>query len=252
MLLLAPALGLLPQATLAALVIVYSVGLIDPAEFAAIRRVRNMEFGWALAAAAGVLVLGTLKGILVAIVVSLVSLSVQAAQPKVYAVGRKRGADVLRPLSPQHPDDETFEGLLIVRPEGRIFFANVESVAEQIRVLIARHRPRVLALDMSRVPDIEYSALRLLLDLDRRAGAQGLDWWLVALNPEVLQVVTRCGLAERLGRDRMLFNARTAIERFLARGPTPAHTAAGSHQAEQRGPAAIDDPAHAGKTGAEQ
>jgi len=220
MLLLAPALGLLPQATLAALVIVYSVGLIDPAEFAAIRRIRTMEFGWALAAAAGVLLLGTLKGILVAIVVSLVSLSVQAAQPKVYAIGRKRGADVLRPLSPEHPDDETFEGLLIVRPEGRIFFANVESVAEQIRALIARHQPRVLALDMSRVPDIEYSALRLLLDLDRRALALGIDWWLVALNPEVLEVVKRCGLAERLGRERMLFNARTAIERFLAQEHT--------------------------------
>ena len=220
MLLLAPALGLLPQATLAALVIVYSVGLIDPAEFATIRRVRTMEFGWALAAAGGVLLLGTLKGILVAIVVSLVSLSAQAAQPKVYAIGRKRGADVLRPLSAQHPDDETFEGLLIVRPEGRIFFANVESVAEQIRALIARHQPRVLALDMSRVPDIEYSALRLLLDLDRRAVALGIDWWLVALNPEVLGVVTRCGLAERLGRERMLFNARTAIERFLAQEHT--------------------------------
>ena len=179
-----------------------------------------MEFGWALAAAAGVLLLGTLKGILVAIVVSLVSLSVQAAQPKVYAIGRKRGADVLRPLSAQHPDDETFEGLLIVRPEGRIFFANAESVAEQIRALIARHQPRVLALDMSRVPDIEYSALRLLLDLDRRALALGIDWWLVALNPEVLEVVKRCGLAERLGRERMLFNARTAIERFLAQEHT--------------------------------
>jgi high affinity sulfate transporter 1 len=215
MLFLAPLLGRLPQATLAAVVIVYSVGLIDPAEFAAIRRVRTMEFYWALAAAAGVLLLGTLKGILVAIVISLVSLSVQAAHPKVYAIGRKRGADVLRPLSAEHPDDETFDGLLIARPEGRIFFANAESVAEQVRALVKQHRPRVVALDMSRVPDIEYSALRVLLDLDRRAAAQGLEWWLVALNPSVLEVVTRSGLAERLGRERLLFNARAAIQRFL-------------------------------------
>jgi high affinity sulfate transporter 1 len=216
MLLLAPLLGRLPQATLAAIVIVYSVGLIEPAEFSAIRRVRAMEFRWALVAAAGVLLLGTLKGILVAIVVSLVSLSIQAAQPKVYAIGRKRGADVLRPLSPEHPDDETFEGLLIARPEGRLFFANVESVAQQIQDLILQHHPRVVALDMSRVPDIEYSALRVLLDLDRRTAARGLEWWLVALNPTVLEVVTRSGLAERLGRERMLFNARAAIQRFTA------------------------------------
>ena len=225
MLVLAPLIGLLPQATLAAIVIVYSIGLIDPAEFAAIRRVRVMEFRWALVAAAGVLLLGTLKGILVAIVVSLVTLSAQAARPSVYAIGRKRGADVLRPLSPEHPDDETFEGLLIARPEGRIFFANVESVAEQIRELIKKYRPRVVALDMSRVPDIEYSALSLLLDLDRRAAAQGLEWWLVALNPHVLEVVTRAGLAERLGRERMLFNARAAIHRFLEQAPPDARAA---------------------------
>src|SRR4029453_1353381 len=70
MLLLAPILGLMPNATLAAVVIVYSVGLIQPAEFRAIRSVRSMEFRWALIAAAGVLVFGTLKGIVVAIIAS--------------------------------------------------------------------------------------------------------------------------------------------------------------------------------------
>jgi len=228
MLLLAPVLGLLPQTSLAAVVIVYSVGLIQPSEFIAIRRIRTMEFRWAVAACLGVLVFGTLKGILIAIVMSLISLSVQAAQPTVHAIGRKRGADVLRPLSPEHPDDEAIEGLLIARPEGRIFFANAESVAAQVQALVRQHRPRVVALDMSRVPDIEYSALRVLLDLDRRSAAQGLDWWLVGLNPGVLEVVTRSGLAEKLGRDRMLFNARVAIRRFLELQPAEQATDAPS------------------------
>ena len=70
-----------------------------------------MEFRWALVACLGVLVFGTLNGIVVAIVVSLIGLASQMAHPPVYAIGRKRGADVLRPLSPEHPDDETFEGL---------------------------------------------------------------------------------------------------------------------------------------------
>ena len=132
MLLLAPMLGLLPNATLAAVVIVYSVGLIQPAEFRAIRNVRTMEFRWALIACAGVLVFGTLKGIVVAIIVSMIGLASQTAHPRVSVIGRKRGADVLRPLSPEHPDDETFEGLLIVRPEGRLFFVNAQDVADQI------------------------------------------------------------------------------------------------------------------------
>ena len=216
MLLLAPLLGLMPHATLAAVVIVYSVGLIQPAEFRAIRSVRSMEFRWALIACVGVLVFGTLKGIVVAIIVSMIGLASQTAHPRVSVIGRKRGADVLRPLSPEHPDDETFEGLLIVRPEGRLYFVNAQYVAEQIDALVTQHKPRVLALDMSRVPDIEYSALQALMEGEKRATERGTVVWLVGLNPGVLEVVRHAGLDQRLGRERMLFNARAAIERYQA------------------------------------
>jgi anti-anti-sigma factor len=216
MLLVAPLLGLLPYATLAAVVIVYSVGLIQPGEFRAIRRVRRMEFRWAAVACLGVLVFGTLKGIVVAIVVSMIGLASQTAHPRVYVIGRKRGADVLRPLSPEHPDDETFEGLLIVRPEGRLFFVNAQSVSEQIEALLAEHEPRVVALDMSRVPDLEYSALQALAEGERRLSERGVTVWLVGLNPGVLEMARNAGLYERLGRERMLFNARAAIARYEA------------------------------------
>lgn len=234
MVLIAPLLGMLPNATLAMVVIVYSVGLIQPAEFRAIRRVRTMEFRWALAAMLGVLVFGTLKGIVIAIIVSLVSLSGQAARPTVHVIGRKRGADVLRPLSPEFPDDETFEGLLILRPEGRLFFANAQSVAEQFQALIARHQPRVVVIDMSRVPDIEYSALQALIEGEKRTMERGITVWLAGMNPAVLEVVRRTDLEQRLGRERMLFNVRVAIERYqalqarerVAAGAAPAPAAA--------------------------
>jgi SulP family sulfate permease len=219
MLLLAPILGLLPNATLAAIVIVYSVGLIQPLEFLAIRKVRRMEFRWALIAALGVLVFGTLQGIVVAIIVSLIGLASQTAQPRVSIIGRKRGADVLRPLSPEHPDDETFDGLMIVRPEGRLFFVNAQYVADQIDALITQHQPRVLALDMSRVPDIEYSALQAVMEGEQRMTARGVVVWLAGLNPSVLEVVRHAGLDQRLGPERMLFNARAVIERYQALPP---------------------------------
>ena len=216
MLLLAPLLGLLPFATLAAVVIVYSVGLIQPAEFYSILKIRRMEFYWALAACLGVLVFGTLRGIVVAIIVSLISLVHQTANPPVHVIGRKRGADVLRPLSPDKPDDETFEGLLIVRPEGRIYFANAQNIADKINSLVEQYQPRVVALDMSRVPDIEYSALQMLIEGEKRTADRGLTLWLTALNPGALKVLRQSGLADRLGPERLLFNAREAISRFLA------------------------------------
>ncbi|MBS1248285.1 MAG: sulfate transporter, partial [Proteobacteria bacterium] len=154
--------------------------------------------------------------IVVAIILSLVGLAGQAANPRVHVIGRKRGADVLRPLSPEHPDDETLPGLLIVRPEGRLFFANAQHVTDQIDALVRRHRPRVLALDMSRVFDLEYSALQSLVEYEKRATERGAIVWLAGLNPGVLEIVRHAGLDERLGRERMLFNARAAIERYQA------------------------------------
>ena len=178
MLLLAPLLGLLPQCD-ARGGRHRLLGRADPAaEFRAIRSVRTMEFRWALVACLGVLLLGTLKGIVVAIIVSLIGLASQAANPRVYVIGRKRGADVLRPLSPEHPDDETFEGLLILRPEGRLFFVNAQMWRDQIDALVAKYQPRVLALDMSRVPDIEYSALQMLIEGERRMTERGVEVWL--------------------------------------------------------------------------
>ena len=216
MLLLAPMLGLMPNATLAAVVIVYSIGLIQPVEFQAIRTIRSMEFRWALIACVGVLLFGTLKGIVVAIIASMIGLASQTAQPRVSVIGRKRGADVLRPLTPEHPDDEVFEGLLIVRPEGRLFFVNAQNVIERITALVAKYQPRVLALDMSRTPDLEYSALQTLMEYEQRATRDGIRVWIVDLNPAVLEVVRNSPLHDRLGRERLLFNAREAIQRHQA------------------------------------
>ena len=114
LLLLAPVIALIPQAALAAVVVAYSVELVKPAEFREIRSVRRSEFRWAAIAVLGVLLLGTLKGIIVAVIASLLALAYDAYNPPVYAVGRKRGTNVFRPLSAEDPDDETWPGLLIV------------------------------------------------------------------------------------------------------------------------------------------
>ena len=224
MLLLAPLLGLLPHATLAAVVIVYSIGLIQPAEFAMIRRVRTMEFRWALLACLGVLIWGTLQGIVIAIIVSFIALAGQTAHPRVSVISRKRGTDILRPLSPDHQDDETFGELLVIRPEGRIFFINAQNIGERMRELVAQYKPRVVVIDMSRVPDIEFSALQMLIEGEKNTVQDGFILWLAGLNPEVLGVVRRSGLADRLGKDRLLFNAREAIKQFQSQQNVSAET----------------------------
>jgi anti-anti-sigma factor len=121
---------------------------------------------------------------------------------------------VLRPISAEYPDDETFAGLLILRPEGRIFFVNAQYIADQVGHLTQQYQAKVLVLDLSRVQDIEYSALKILMDREKSATESGGVFWLAGLNPGVLEVVRRVGFADRLGRERMLFNANAAIDRY--------------------------------------
>jgi high affinity sulfate transporter 1 len=219
MLLLAPVISLLPDTTLAAIVIVYSVGLIKPAEFQAILGVRRTEFVWALVALAGVVLLGTLEGIVVAIIVSLVALSYQVVDPPVHVLGRKPGTGVFRPRTPEHPEDETFPGLLMLRLEGRLFFFNAERIAQKIRPLIEAERPRVVAFDLGGVFDLEYTAMRALTEAEKRNRENGVLLWLVGLTPGVLNVVQHSPLGETLGRERMFFNLEQAVARFRSLHP---------------------------------
>ncbi len=215
MLLLGPLIALMPQATLAAVVIVYSVGLIKPKEFRELLRVRRTEFIWALIAFAGVMLVGTLKGIIVAIVASIVGLAYQVANPPLHVLARKPGTNIFRPRSEEHPEDETFPGLLILRPEGRIFFVNAEQLANKIWMQIEKARPRIVALDMRAVFDLEYTALKMLIAAEQKNREHGTRLWLVGMNPEVLQVIRRSSLAETLGHEGMHFNLETAVTRYL-------------------------------------
>jgi SulP family sulfate permease len=80
--------------------------------------------------------------------------------------------------------------------------------------LIQASSPRVIVLDCSAIADLEYSALKMLADVEERVRAGGAELWVAALNPEVRAVVQRSPLGQQLGRERMCFNLEDAVARF--------------------------------------
>ena len=212
----APLIGMMPQSALAAIVIVYSFGLIKPMEFREILSIRRTEFSWAIVAFAGVVLLGTMKGIVVAIIVSLVTLAHQVADPPVYVLRRKPGTNVFRPQSPEHPDDESFPGLLLLRPEGPIFFANAVHIAHRIEPLVREAQPRVVAVDASGVLDLEYTALKMFAGVAKRQSQHGTQLWLIGMTPGVLAIVQRSPLGQMLRREAMHFNLEIAVACYLS------------------------------------
>jgi MFS superfamily sulfate permease-like transporter len=176
--------------------------------------VRRIEFRWAVIAFIGVVVLGTLQGILVAVIGSLFALAHQAYDPPVHVIGRKRGTDVFRPRSSDHPDDESWPGLLILRIEGRAFFLNAQRIGDRMSQLIATEQPALVILDGRSLIDIEYTALKMLIEAEERLRTHGITLWLASLNPEVLKTVQHSPLGETLGRERMFFNLHSAVAQY--------------------------------------
>lgn len=211
LLLLSRVIALLPQAALGALILVASLSMIKPGAFRAIARIRKLEFAWALITFAGVIVIGTLEGILVAVVISILTLLYQANHPPVYALAWNRDKGIFRRAG-DHDNDEQFAGLLMLRAEGRLTFANAANAGEKMNALVEQVQPRVIVLECSAIPDIEYTALMMLTEAEQKLRSRGVALWLAAINPDLFGRIERSSLGSALGRGSMFVNLHEALE----------------------------------------
>jgi SulP family sulfate permease len=208
--------SLMPQPALAAVILVTGLTMIRPETFAAIARVRMDGLIWALVTVAGVIAFGTLNGILVAVAISMLTLMYEANHPPVYAMAYDRDDDVFRRAA---AGDEAFPGLLMLGTQGRLTFANADRVRERMQALVTKAQPRVVVLECSAIPDIEYTALLMLVEGEQKLRAAGVDLWLAAVNPDLLKVLERSPLAASAGRQHIFLTLRKAVEAWRERYP---------------------------------
>jgi anti-anti-sigma regulatory factor len=95
-----------------------------------------------------------------------------------------------------------------------MFFANAAHLAQEMGPLITEACPRVVALDLSGVLDVEYTAMKMLTQGAQRVRDRGLTVWLVGMNPRVLAMVKRSQLAAVVGSDAMKFNLEIAVAQY--------------------------------------
>jgi SulP family sulfate permease len=214
LLFLAPLISLMPEATLGALILVAAAGLVKIDEYREISAIRRTELIWALLAFLGVIVLGTLEGIVVAVMITMATLIVQADRPPVYAMGRQPGTDIFRPVG-SGQELETFPGILIVRTEGRLYFANISRVIDNLWSMVHQGAPRVLILDCNAIPDIEYTALRSLFDFEKQLHAAGILLCLAELNPAARQIIDRSLVGKTMTTERIFSTLEQAVEAGL-------------------------------------
>jgi len=164
----------LPKAVLAAIVFVAVKGLIDLREIARLRRVSRLEFQVAMIALVGVLLLGVLKGVLLAVLASILLLLHRAAFPHVAVLGRiphtMRYSDIER-----NPDNEPMPGILAFRVESSLMYFNVDHVLrEMLHHLESRPEPvRLVVIDLSTSPYVDLAGARMLTKLCTAVTARG-------------------------------------------------------------------------------
>jgi len=209
----------LPEATLGAIVIVAVFGMMKVGKLRRLWELRRIDFWLAMIALVGVLVVPTLEALGLAVVASLGMLVWRASEGRVTFLGRASGG--LEPVDLRSMPEAAIPGLLIVRPDEMLFFANVASVRDGIieAVGATEPRPTVVLLDMSLTPEVDVPVVEALEDLHQRLTADGIELWLAYLRPDARDLLDRAGVLAAIGDARIHARVVDAILAFVLRMP---------------------------------
>jgi anti-anti-sigma factor len=202
----------LPQATLAAVVIAAVVELIDVRALVDLYNTYTKrlgrQFGWvarpdfiaAVAAVVGVTVFGTLPGLFIGIGISLVLLIYRASRPYVAVLGRTPDPDGAYHDIDRHPDARPTDGIVVVRIESGLYFANAENVRSRILEVAGGDGVRAVILDVETTPFVDVTAARML----------------VALREQLRERDVRLALARSVGQVRDVLGCMTDNDDLIA------------------------------------
>lgn len=205
----------LPQAVLGAVVVVAAIRLIDVHEIRTLWRIRRAEFLLWLAAFLGVLFLGVLAGVFVAIVLSLGDFVRRAWRPYDTVLGR---VDELKGYHDRErfPDARTIPGLLLFRFDAPLFFANATHFRAQLRRRIAAEPgTRWVVVASEPITDVDTTAAIVLQDLLDEFDAQGITLAFAEMKDPVKDHLRRYGLYDRIGADRFFPTMGTAVDAYV-------------------------------------
>jgi high affinity sulfate transporter 1 len=210
---LAPLFSELPKAVLAAIIIDAVVfGMIDIPELRRLYRVTRFDFWIAVAAILGVLSAGVLAGVVIGIVLSLGWLVYVATQPSMPLLGREPDTQVYRDIR-ENPDDQTYDGITVLRIDGGLFFATAEALENRVRSV--DRDVRALVLDLEGVNFVDSQGSAKLAEIHGFLEVDGVAFHVARVKPRVRSVLEADGVVELIGADHIHGNVHRAVEAAL-------------------------------------
>ena len=212
LLFLAPLFSELPKAVLAALIIdAVVMGMMDVAEMRRLYRVARVDFWIAIAAILGVLSAGVLAGVIIGIILSIGWLIYISANPHMHVLGRKPSTQVFKGVK-DHPDGETYPGLLVLRFDAGLFFASSDALADRLIELYHQADPKLhtIVLDFEGVNFIDSQGAYVLGEILNLAISRDIELRLTRVKTKVKEVLQRDGVIAHIGEDRIYGNVYEA------------------------------------------
>ncbi|MFX1675888.1 SulP family inorganic anion transporter [Paraburkholderia sp. A2WS-5] len=206
----------LPNVVLAAIVLVAVKGLIDIRELRHLWRVSRYEFMVSMVAFVAVLLLGILKGVIFAVLASMLLLIRRAAHPHVAVLGRIPGTHFYSDIE-RHADNEQIPGVLMFRVEASLLYFNADHVRAAItaRILCATCPVKLVILDLSNAPAVDIAGARMLATLHTDLASAGRRLRLVAAHGSARDMLRAEGLEELVGDISRRVSVDDVIETYL-------------------------------------
>ena len=207
-----------PTSALAGVVIAAAISLAEVREVVRIARLEPVEFGLSVVCSLGVVVLGVLQGIGLAIGVAVLAFLWQSWRPHWAVLGRVDDVSGYHDVS-RHPEALRIPGLVLFRWDAPLFFANAELFAEQVNTLIdtARDPVRVFVVAAEPVTHVDLTAADMLDDLRQQLEARGIELAFAELKGPVKDHLRRLGVFDRFGAERFHVTLAQAVGAYLAR-----------------------------------
>jgi len=207
----------LPQPVLASVVIAASLSLADIPSMVRLWKQRRTDFVVALTAFGGVALLGVLRGIALAVVISILNVFRRMWMPYRTELARVDGLPGYHDVR-VHPEGQNPDGLVIFRFDAPLLFANARTFRDEIRALAAADPPPVwIVVAAEPITDVDTTAADMLEDLDLELNARGISLVFAEMKTPVREKVRRYELTRTIDPAHFFATVKQAVDAFHAR-----------------------------------
>jgi len=215
-----PLLAPLPKVVLGAIIIVASLGLLDVYSFRFLRKVRRAEFWLAIVTLFGVLTVGILQGILVAVTLSLVNVIYRISRPHDALLDDvDAGGGVVYRSVADKATALAKPGLIVYRFDAPLIFANAAFFTERLDELVGNAGAglKCVILDAEAISDFDSTAAEALENLDGDLERRGVELWIARANESLRELLAVTGLTTRIGAEHIYPSVRAAVVAYRER-----------------------------------